>query len=412
MLNNRFKAVDIAKYINGFNIAVDNREINIHPKNVQSALDEISFRLMPTNVLPYIPPTISPCRTSKNIDFLEHPIEAIEEYKSLGAKRLIAELKHMGSRSTIIVFKDKEKAIEFTNQQEEVIIYSRTGKKFFNEKENETISLRIKAILNSIDYFNRFDTGFVIIDAEILPWNAKGEGLLFNQYLPVLDSALALNTKLYENLKDTPIIKEEMLKEVENNLTNINKYKQQLENYCWDTNIENIKIAPFHLLAHEGKTFFDKEHEWHLNHFNMFAENEDNLFIKTPYVLIDLTKEESISNSIKFWDELTSKGYEGFILKTEYFLEHNDQGELILPMMKVRGKDYLRIIYGINYDNPTVIAKLKNRSLSRKRSLHYRELLLGVEALKRFSNGEDFQTWHEYILTILCMTNEVVDHRL
>ena len=408
----KFHNIDLANYINGFSVSIEDKDLNISAKDVRTAIDAISFKLLPMEVLPFIPATISPCKASNIDDFLEHPRQAFDEYTKMGAKKIIGELKHMGSRAVILAFENEEAALKYTNQSKTTIIYTRRGLSFFKGSDEEYICSKIQNLLRATNYYKKHNTGFVLMDAEILPWNAKGMGLLSNQYLPVLDSSKSLNENIIKSLsgvENLDYIKEEVIK----NLDNIEKYKEQLENYCWDTNITNIKIAPFHLLAHEKKTFFDKPHEWHLNHFNEIIDlKENDLFIKTPYVIVNLDSEDSKKKAIDFWLDITSKGYEGVMFKSETFVEKNADGKTILPMMKVRGKDYLRIIYGINYNDKKYLDKLRYRNVSKKRFLHYTEMSLSIESIKLFSNGEPFNKWHDYIFASICLGNMATDHRL
>ena len=404
--------IDLANYIGGFNVEVNGREIKIYSSDVREAIDGISFKLLPMNLLPFIPATISPCKASEFEDYLEHPTKAFEEYKKMGAKKLIGELKHMGSRAVILAFESEEKALQYTNQTKTTIIYSRNGLSFFKGEDELYISNKIQKLLKENNYFEKHHTGFVLMDVEILPWNAKGSGLLTNQYLPVLDGNKSLNSKLLENLQGVDGV-ETLTSSIKINLENVEKYKEQLESYCWDSNVETIQIAPFHLLAHEGQTYFDQTHEFHLTHFHDLINMEENdLFVKTPYVLVDLESEESMKEAVDFWIDVTNKGYEGVMFKTETFIEKNKEGETILPMMKIRGKDYLRLIYGINYDSTEYLPVLRNRNISKKRFLHYRQTELSIESVKRFAKGEPFENWHDYILANLCLGNVVTDHRL
>jgi protein phosphatase len=64
--------------------------------------------------------------------------------------------------------------------------------------------------------------------------------------------------------------------------------------------------------------------------------------------------------------------------KTFDFISIGTEG-LLQPAVKCRGSEYLRIIYGPEYDLPENITRLKNRGLSRKQSLAIREFALGVE---------------------------------
>jgi protein phosphatase len=80
--------------------------------------------------------------------------------------------------------------------------------------------------------------------------------------------------------------------------------------------------------------------------------------------------------------------------------------------VKVRGREYLRIIYGPEYTAPENIERLKERSLSHKRSLAVREFALGVEALERFVLGEPLFRVHECVFGVLALESEPVDPRL
>jgi protein phosphatase len=84
----------------------------------------------------------------------------------------------------------------------------------------------------------------------------------------------------------------------------------------------------------------------------------------------------------------------------------------IQPALKCRGKDYLRIIYGAEYDLPDNLERLRKRGLSRKQSLAMREFALGHEALHRFVEKEPLRRVHECVFGILALESEAVDPRL
>jgi protein phosphatase len=82
------------------------------------------------------------------------------------------------------------------------------------------------------------------------------------------------------------------------------------------------------------------------------------------------------------------------------------------PGVKVRGREYLRIIYGPEYTSPENIERLRERSLSHKRSLAVREFALRVEGLERFVRGEPLFRVHECVFGVLALESEPVDPRL
>ena len=101
----------------------------------------------------------------------------------------------------------------------------------------------------------------------------------------------------------------------------------------------------------------------------------------------------------------------GMVIKPFNFVARGSKG-LVQPALKCRGKEYLRIIYGPEYTRSQNMARLKNRGLSRKRSLALREFALGLEALERFVNNEPLRRTHECVFGVLALESEPVDPRL
>jgi hypothetical protein len=63
-------------------------------------------------------------------------------------------------------------------------------------------------------------------------------------------------------------------------------------------------------------------------------------------------------------------------------------GAPVQPALKVRGRDYLRLIYGMNYLEPAFFEKVKRRSVAAKRRLALQENLLADRILRAFMRGE------------------------
>lgn len=82
------------------------------------------------------------------------------------------------------------------------------------------------------------------------------------------------------------------------------------------------------------------------------------------------------------------------------------------PGIKVRGREYLRIIYGPDYTEPANLERLRDRGLGRKRSLAAREYALGIESLERAVRGEPLWRVHEPVFAVLALESEPVDPRL
>lgn len=75
---------------------------------VPPALELISRFGVDPKWMIYLPPTMSPTKTSALPAYLEHPQEAFDYFRSEQATQVICEEKHMGSRAILIVCKDKK----------------------------------------------------------------------------------------------------------------------------------------------------------------------------------------------------------------------------------------------------------------------------------------------------------------
>ena len=189
------------------------------------------------------------------------------------------------------------------------------------------------------------------------------------------------------------------------------RFRAAYRHYCWDVaSLDDLRIAPFHLLAAEGRTFFDRDHVWHMATLSALAAH-DAILTATRWRLIDVNDDASVDAGTAWWLELTETGSEGFVAKPRQFIPRAGK-RLAQPALKCRGREYLRLIYGPDYDEPEHLARLRERNLSHKRSLALREFALGVEGLERFVRREPLRRVHECVFAVLALESEPVDPRL
>src|SRR6266487_2027012 len=162
--------------------------VTIREAHATAALEVMSRFAANPKWLIYLPPTMSPCETTAEPGLLEHPAEAFNYYRSQGAPQVISEEKHMGSRAVVIVCQDEQAARErFGVLEGEIgIVYTRTGRRFFNESALEAQFLdRVRLALTAADLWNELNTKWVCLDCELMPWSAKAQELLKTQYAAV-----------------------------------------------------------------------------------------------------------------------------------------------------------------------------------------------------------------------------------
>jgi protein phosphatase len=182
--------------------------------------------------------------------------------------------------------------------------------------------------------------------------------------------------------------------------------------YCWPVqSLDDLRLAPFHLLASEGRVHVDKDHVWHMETLARLCAVDPGLLLATPYRVVDLSDEPSERAATEWWEQLTSGGGEGMVVKPLAFVQRGRR-DLAQPAVKCRGREYLRIIYGPEYTREEHLARLRQRGLGAKRSLALREFALGAEALERFVRREPLRRVHECVFGVLALESEPIDPRL
>jgi protein phosphatase len=203
-----------------------------------------------------------------------------------------------------------------------------------------------------------------------------------------------------------------LLDDYSGRLDDARAFTEAYRRYVWPVSgIADIRIAPFHLLASEGAAHVDKTHHWHLDVTGRLAAADEALFLRTPWVTVDLSDPASEAAATEWWCQRTDAGSEGMVVKPVDFIASGRKG-VVQPACKVRGREYLRIIYGPDYTRPEHLSRLRERSLRVKRGLAFREFALGVEALERLVRREPLHRVHEPVFAILALESEPVDPRL
>ncbi len=182
--------------------------------------------------------------------------------------------------------------------------------------------------------------------------------------------------------------------------------------YVWPVSgVDDLRVAPFHLLASEGRVWFDRDHIWHMQFADRLGDAGEAIVARTRWKLVDLSDEAACAAATAWWEEQTANGGEGMVVKPREFYMRGPKG-LLQPALKVRGREYLRIIYGPEYDAPENLSRLRERGVGGKRNLAIREFALGHEALKRFVAREPLRRVHECVFGVLALESEPIDPRL
>lgn len=311
----------------------------------------------------------------------------------------------MGSRAIAVMARDEDAAERRFGVGDGTtgVIYTRTGRPFFAD----TKDLVERLCDASAPLFESLETDWLALDCELLPWSAKAIELIKSQYASVgaaarhvLPEALTVLDQAARRGLDVAAMAEGVARRLENALD----FRDAYAAYCTPTDgLDGITLAPFQILASEGRALaLTESHEWHLAEL---AKLEGDLITQTRHRYVDLSSEQEREAATQWWLDLTASGGEGMVVKPASLSEGRIQ-----PGLKVRGREYLRIIYGPDYTDSLDV--VRDRQLGKKRQLARREHGLGLEALTGFVDREPLWKVHQVVFAVLALESEPVDPRL
>ena len=429
--------------------------VGVREAHAAAALEVMSRFALDPRWLLYLPPTMSPVATSAREGLLEHPEQAFTAYHSDGVTDVLCEEKHMGSRAVLLICRTPAAAharfgvpppapaangnpaapASLASRAAQAspaacgAIWTRTGRPFFPAALTADLADRVRSAAEQAGLFSELDTGWLLLDAELLPWNAKAGRLLRDQYAAVGAAARASLPAAVSALEqaagrplpaDSPAV-HALLDRTRARMTNADAFTAAYLRYCWSTDgLSGVRVAPFQLLASEGAVHHERPHSWHLEIADRLAAAAPDLIAPTRRLAVDTSDPASVATATRWWEDLTAGGGEGMVVKPAANLTRARRGSdsdqqskgLIQPGLKVRGREYLRLIYGPDYTEPEHLDRLRQRALSHKRSLALREYALGLEALDRVARGEPLWRVHECVFAVLALESEPVDPRL
>jgi protein phosphatase len=383
--------------------------VTVREENAAAAIEVMSrFAVAPAQLL-YLPPTMSPSATSTRAGLLEHPAEAFAYYRGEGVAEVVCQEKHMGSRAVALVRRADPA------DPPAGVLHTRTGRSFFGPELTAAFLARLAAAADQAGLFDELGTDWLLLDAELLPWSVKAGDLIRSQYAAVgaaARTALPVAVAALEQAAGRGLDVDGALDRQRRRITDAEAFTQVYRRYCWPTDgLAGVSFAPFQLLATSGATYADRPHAWHLAIADRLAAVDPALIRGTRSLAVDVTEPATETAATAWWEELTAAGGEGMVVKPAANLTRGQRG-VVQPGLKVRGREYLRLIYGPDYTEPQHLERLRERSLGRKRGLALREYALGVEGLERLAHGEPLWRVHECVFAVLALESEPVDPRL
>ena len=394
-------------------------QIRVDAARIAAAIDVATRFALPAQWLVYIPPTMAPCEAAREGSLLERPREAFEEYKERGVSETVCELKHMGSRAIVIAGKD-ERAIERKfGLQCNGTVYTRTGRRFFDNANDEAkIINAVREAMNETRMWETLGTDWIMLDGELVPWVVKARSLINEHYdgparagIGVLGDALKIAEAATQR-NGGDVNGQTITQSLRERLDGVERFSEVVRDY--QEREDPAQFAPFTILAGEGNVWAEHDRVWQMETLEKLARTNPTL-VETPWRVVDVNDEKACEEANTWWTDLTSceQREEGIVVKPRATAKEKERGRhQTQAALKVRGREYLRIIYGPDYTRETQMERLRRRGTGAKRALAARENALGIEGLSRLVEDAPLHRKYACALGVLALESEPVDPRL
>lgn len=346
------------------------------------------------NRINFISGTMSPADKDVAVGELESLRKGLDYFADRGATEVVLQPKYMGSRCNVYLYREMEQcyAVSRNGYKVQAVdmtpIYEQLHRKFgayMAEREIEVL----------------------LLDGELLPWKALGDGLIERQFRPIgtaLETELAFlrqhgfeeafgklardaeasgfekdqhhlskaalsdkyGAHAYQNYKYVREIREASVP-LDRHDEAYEVYKRQLELYAGEAKLAYKPFAILKEVLADGQERMPDGRTSEV--YRLLTDDE--------YLVLDLQESDAYEKAERFFSRLTvENGMEGIVIKPE------QEKRGVAPYLKVRNPGYLSIIYGYDYKFPRKYGKLlKQKNTASKLRTSMNEHRLGGQML-------------------------------
>lgn len=380
-------------------------KISVEEDSAEAALEIMGrFCLDPASLI-YLPPETPSCGKPGS----EGLSAAFKYYAKRGAGELVCAEKRGGARAVIIAARDPDAGRRFNlTEKKDGIIYTETGRPFFEggrESIEEGLLKGLKNALSANGFWEKYKTGWLCIDCEILPRPLAARG---SEQVPrsldapggpdnLEEAILWLDKRGFSGPED----EEQAFNDLLAALKGEREREKALED-AWRRffhtahNISDIQITPLNIMASEDRVWSDVNHVLQLEIIREALSGWINL-APCRFISARPGDKASFKQAREFLEKTLSEGGAGMFIKPKDFISARG-GRLIQPALECLGEEASRIIYG-----PDSGLKDHKRGGSEARRRALREFALGLEGLERFVSGEPLYRVHECVFGALAL---------
>lgn len=351
---------------------------NIQATQWAQTLDRVSRLCVDPKRLIYIPPRPNTMQSTELDGELEPVGKVFEYYRNEGMQMLVMEARPLATRGVVVVCKD-ERSKRFEGSLG--VLYKRTGEPL---KKTGSVLTALSEGLSRAGFWERFKTDWVCFECDVLPWGRDQE-VLERAHSLLLETGEAV----YEAAHRT------MLERFNGTNANVAQGQEAFRRYrvlyetCVADSKEAMSIAPVHLIAVEGRTFFSKAHLWHREILGELARKAGAPFVEMPFLVVRPADAASCRDAAQWASAVSVAGAQGVTIKPMTFLPKGRRG-FAQPSLVCRGREHLRLFFGPEYDLLESRLALRDRMSNQreKNRIAIRQMALAVEGAERFVRGE------------------------
>jgi hypothetical protein len=347
-------------------------------KDIQDKRDYRRIKTLVDNQVPFFPPTMCPADTKgEELESLEW---ALNYYGELGFDQVCIQRKMMGSRCVVVL----------RNSPEESFAISKNGF-LINHVDLTNEIERLWNLVLSEGMLTRAKNGQMLIDCELMPWSALGKGLIeknFYGYAELVETELnALKgsndfgycDSFETALRSLTIASERHEGSTPDHLRHSFALVDFLQHNTNPSFLEESYLADYR----KSLSNYDQEYEPKIEPFQIVGMQADlswNIFRGDGMLVV---KTDEVDRACAFRDALNVETTEGVVVKPLVPVRG------VAPYLKVRNKEYLRIVYGPDWTCPAKSAKLIQRKrIKNKLRASIRQWNACLDMLE----GEDIET--------------------
>ena len=393
------------------------KPVAIGPERAAAAFEILATKAADPRWLVFIPPTTATVEASGLEGWLERPEDALDHYAAAGVSLVCIQEKHMGSRAVAVVCRDHATALSrFGDGDRLGAVLTRTGRPFLEDPTAEgDLVAEISASMTRAGMWELLGGDWVVLDGEILPWNAKAGELIEGTFAAAgcagTESSRAIGAAFAAAVSRGVAGADALALAAGRRELAFSSFRKAYGAFVFPySGPADLRFAPFHFMAAGSSVFAEKPHSWHMTMAaRLSGVSPGGRVVHTGWIEIDPSSPGGRAAAVARWEEEIAAGREGVIVKGPC-LAPRPGG--LAPALKVRGREYLRIVYGAEYDRPDLLPGLRRRETGRKRTLARVGASLALEGLARLAEGASPARVHEAVAASLAVASEPVDARL